>query len=110
MFRQCSDTRSNFDGMREKMARVFLGEKWVEDFVTDIHMNDLANHDVLLGINEYQDPVDTLKSGGIPKLRRFECFQWHTLQMESHLLRDIGRQTQFAYRKSLFASRPIYRG
>lgn len=74
MFRQCSDTRSNFDGMREKMARVFLGEKWVEDFVTDIHMNDLANHDVLLGINEYQDPVDTLKSGGIPKLSALSVF------------------------------------
>ena len=74
MFRQCSDTRSNFDGMREKMARVFLGEKWVEDFVTDIHMNDLANHDVLLGVNEYQDSVDILRDGGIPKLNALSVF------------------------------------
>jgi len=74
LFQQSIDTRSATVHMRELSPRVRFGENWVSHSVTELFQEDIARFRVLLTSRVEEDPIRTLREGGIPRL---EALQLH---------------------------------
>ena len=69
LFEQSIDTRGSSHHIRERQPRVSFGSKWVRDSVIDVFKEDIVRFRVILGSEPDEDPLEILKSGGIPKLK-----------------------------------------
>ena len=68
LFQQAVDTRSSNLYLREMSPRVHFGSQWVDQSVTEIFKEDISRFRVLLTTELDEDPIETLKEGGVPKL------------------------------------------
>lgn len=69
LFEQSTDLRNPELAYREKEPRVTFGRNWIRHSVMDLFRNNAFHHSILLAPNEEEDALETLKKGGIPKLR-----------------------------------------
>jgi CBS domain-containing protein len=69
LFQQSVDTRGSHQLKREEFPRVFFGDKWLENHVTDIFKEDVARYRVVINSEIDVDSVKVLEEGGIPDLR-----------------------------------------
>jgi CBS domain-containing protein len=72
MFQQSLDTRSTNDHLRERSPRVHFGNRWLDDSILEIYREDIAKFRVLLGDIVEENSIETLKKGGIPRLRALQ--------------------------------------
>ena len=72
LFKQSVDTRNNPVEIREKVPRVYFGDRWVEDNIMEIFKEDVASHRPLVCMSEYEDSAQILKKGKIPNLRALQ--------------------------------------
>jgi len=68
LFQQATDPRTNYEHLRERSARVFLGESWIHDGVTDIYKDGISNQRPIVIAKVEDDPLEVLKNGKVPKL------------------------------------------
>jgi CBS domain-containing protein/gamma-glutamylcysteine synthetase len=68
LFQQSVDTRNNPVEMREKMPRVYFGDRWVKENIMEIFKEDVASHRPLVCLDHYEDSLEILNRGEIPKL------------------------------------------
>ena len=69
LFQQSIDTRSSFDMLRNRGARVTFGSKWLNESILEIFQQEVAHYDMLLGREIEEDSLQALKEGKIPKLQ-----------------------------------------
>ena len=72
LFTQSIDTRANSFIHHEKESRVSFGNSWETGTVTDIFKGHISKFNSLLGLNEYEDSLEILNNGEIPKLRALQ--------------------------------------
>lgn len=68
LFQQSIDTRTHFDMLRSKTARVTFGNDWIKNSILDIFQEDIARFSMLLNSEIKEDSLEILKSGKIPNL------------------------------------------
>lgn len=68
LFQQAVDTRKTSPHLRETKARVSFGTRWIQESVLEIFKEDIARYRVLLGTDDYEDPFQILRDGGVPSL------------------------------------------
>ncbi len=72
LFKQSVDTRNNPVEIREKTPRVYFGDRWVQENIMEIFKEDVASHRPLVCMDRYEDSLEQLKEGRIPKLRALQ--------------------------------------
>jgi CBS domain-containing protein len=73
LFQQSIDTRGKVFNFREREQRVTFGNRWIKG-LGDVFKNDIARHTLLFSADIEKDSLETLNTGGIPKL---EALQLH---------------------------------
>jgi len=68
LFQQSVDTRSNEVLQRSKEPRVTFGKDWLYDSVANLFKDNVSRYNFLFSSDHYEDSMETLKNGGIPKL------------------------------------------
>lgn len=68
LFQQSVDTRSRDSGLRQRQARVYFGNRWIRNSLTEIFQEDIARYPLLFGI-QAEDSLEQLEMGHVPKLR-----------------------------------------
>ena len=68
LFQQSVDTRAAMKHLRERTPRVRFGDAWVKQSVLELYQEDIARFRALLPTQINEDSLETLASGGIPKL------------------------------------------
>lgn len=68
LFQQSVDTRSRDSGLRQRQARVYFGNRWVRQGLTEIFQEDIARYPLLFGAST-EDSLKQLAQGTVPKLR-----------------------------------------
>ncbi len=68
LFQQSVDTRAAMKHLRERVSRVRFGDAWVSDSVVELFQEDVARFRVLLPTPIPEDALETLDSGGVPRL------------------------------------------
>lgn len=63
LFLQSLDTRQTSTHLRETSPRVSFGNRWVDDSALEIFREDIARFRVLLGSEEYVDPLAFIERG-----------------------------------------------
>lgn len=69
LFQQSIDTRNSGSALKDRQARVTIGEKWSSGSAVDIFKNDAALYKVFLAREIEEDSLATLKAGKIPSLK-----------------------------------------
>ncbi len=69
LYRQTTDTRPVSKLLRQHNQRVALGNGWIKNSVLDVFHEDIARIQPLFQPKEYEDAMEILRSGKIPKLR-----------------------------------------
>ncbi|SHG82628.1 glutamate-cysteine ligase family protein [Winogradskyella jejuensis] len=72
VFTQSIDTRTNGMVFNEKQSRVSFGDQWETGKVTDIFRDHISRFRSLLALDSYEDSLEMLKNGEIPKLRALQ--------------------------------------
>lgn len=72
LFKQSVDTRNNPVEIREKMPRVYFGDRWVQENIMEIFKEDVASHRPLVCMNGYENSLDQFKNGKVPELRALQ--------------------------------------
>ncbi|MEO1031467.1 MAG: CBS domain-containing protein [Bacteroidota bacterium] len=72
LFTQSIDTRANSFIHKEKQSRVSFGADWEKGTVTDIFRDHISRFRSLLSSDEYDDSLEKLERGEIPKLRALQ--------------------------------------
>ncbi|RNC88132.1 MAG: CBS domain-containing protein [Winogradskyella sp.] len=72
LFTQSIDTRANSLIHNEKQSRVNFGADWERGSVADIFRDHISRFRSLLTSNEYDDSLELLEQGKIPKLRALQ--------------------------------------
>jgi CBS domain-containing protein len=78
LFQQSVDTRNQVEMTRERSPRVFFGNDWVRESVTDIFKENLARHRLLLQSTKEENALEVAKSGKAPKLYALNVFNGTT--------------------------------
>ncbi|MEO9965748.1 MAG: CBS domain-containing protein [Reichenbachiella sp.] len=68
LFQQSIDTRGSTRALRDRQARVTIGNHWAEGSAVDIFKNDAALYNVILTKDITKDSMEELGKGNIPKL------------------------------------------
>ncbi|MEM9679877.1 MAG: CBS domain-containing protein [Bacteroidota bacterium] len=69
LFTQSIDTRANSFITNEKQSRVNFGTDWERGSITDIFKDNISRFRSLLTSNRYEDSIELLEQGNIPKLK-----------------------------------------
>jgi CBS domain-containing protein len=69
LFEQAVDTRHKGHHLRENVARVTFGKRWVRQSVLEIYKEDVARFRTLVGTDLDENALQTLDKGGIPQLK-----------------------------------------
>jgi CBS domain-containing protein len=69
LFEQAVDTRKPGQYMRDMIARVSFGKRWVQKSVMEIYKEDVARFRSLVGTDLDEDPMEALDAGRIPQLK-----------------------------------------
>ncbi len=69
LFEQAVDTRKPGNHLRDSIARVSFGKRWVQKSVMEIYKEDVARFRSLVGTDLDEDPMKVLESGRIPQLK-----------------------------------------
>lgn len=69
LFEQAVDTRHKSHHLREAVARVTFGKRWVKQSILEIYKEDVARFRTLVGTDLDENALATLESGGIPQLK-----------------------------------------
>lgn len=72
LFQQSLDTRTSTDHLRERSPRVHFGNDWIYNSILDIYREDIARFRVLMTTPDLEDSLDTVRNGGIPKLKALQ--------------------------------------
>ena len=68
VFQQSIDTRKG-PHQRDFPPRVHFGTRWIDESVLEIFHEDVARYKVLFATGDCEDPLEVLKSGGVPTLQ-----------------------------------------
>jgi len=68
LFQQSVDTRSTQILQRSKEPRVTFGKDWLYGSVANLFKDNVSRYNFLFSSDQYEDSMQTLKDGGIPKL------------------------------------------
>ncbi|MGH0037198.1 MAG: glutamate--cysteine ligase [Myxococcota bacterium] len=68
LFKQAVDDRPDAPDREGREARVSFGTGWVREGAHELFADAVADHDPLLPILSEEDPLDRLRSGGLPAL------------------------------------------
>ena len=68
LFQQSIDTRSTSRALKDRQARVTIGNHWAQGSAVDIFKNDVSVYNIMMTKEIEQNSVDQLKNGNIPKL------------------------------------------
>ncbi|MEQ8925416.1 MAG: CBS domain-containing protein [Fulvivirga sp.] len=68
LFQQSIDTRSSSYALKDQLARVSFGQKWVTDSIANIYKEDISRFPIILTKEIEENSEETLKQGKIPKL------------------------------------------
>ncbi|HEX4996691.1 MAG TPA: CBS domain-containing protein, partial [Terriglobia bacterium] len=60
--------------LRERLPRVSFGSRWVERSAVELFQEDIARFPVLLGSQDSEDSLATLRRGEIPRLRALQAY------------------------------------
>jgi len=74
LFQQSLDTRDTSMHQRDVLPRVRFGEHWVDGSVVELFQEDIARFRVLLAGEIEEDPLATLRAGGVPTLKALQFF------------------------------------
>jgi CBS domain-containing protein len=69
LFEQAVDTRKPGHHLRDSIARVSFGKRWVQKSVMEIYKEDVARFRSLVGTDLDEDPMKALENGRIPQLK-----------------------------------------
>ena len=69
LFRQSLDMRTSFNHLREKQARVFFGNHWLENSVAELFKEHIARYPLLVSRPIEEDSLEALAQGKAPALR-----------------------------------------
>lgn len=69
LFQQSIDTRGSSRALRDRQARVTIGNHWASGSPVSIFKNDVALYNIILTREIARDSMDVLRSGEIPKLK-----------------------------------------
>ncbi|MFO0682511.1 MAG: glutamate-cysteine ligase family protein [Sandaracinus sp.] len=69
LFEQAVDTRKPGHHLRDSIARVSFGKRWVQKSVMEIYKEDVARFRSLVGTDLDEDPMEALEAGRIPQLK-----------------------------------------
>ncbi|TCK67859.1 CBS domain-containing protein [Winogradskyella wandonensis] len=72
VFTQSIDTRTNSMVFNEKESRVSFGDRWETGTITDIFKDHISRFRSLLALDDYEDSLDVLQKGEIPKLKALQ--------------------------------------
>ena len=72
VFTQSIDTRTSSLVFDEKQSRVSFGDHWETGSVTDIFRDHISRFRSLLTTDDYEDSLELLKKGEIPKLKTLQ--------------------------------------
>lgn len=69
LFRQSLDMRTSLNHLREKQARVFFGDHWLENSVSDLFKEHIARFPLLVTRPVEEDSLLAIANGDVPALR-----------------------------------------
>ena len=69
LFRQSIDTRHISLALKDQLPRVSFGQDWAYGDVVDIYKENISQYKMLLANPIDENSMETLKKGGIPKLK-----------------------------------------
>ena len=69
LFRQSLDMRTSSNHLREKQARVFFGDHWLENSVAELFKEHIARFPLLVSRPIDEDSLEALEAGKAPALR-----------------------------------------
>lgn len=69
LFKQSIDTRGSSRALRDRQARVTIGNQWASGSAADIFKNDVALYHVIMTKEIEENSLDTLNQGRIPGLK-----------------------------------------
>lgn len=69
LFQQSIDTRGSSRALRDRQARVTIGNHWASGTAADIFKNDVALYNIILTRDIEKNSMDILKEGKIPGLK-----------------------------------------
>jgi CBS domain-containing protein len=69
LFQQAIDTRKGSENFREESARVSFGNEWLKNSALDYYQDNVSRYQLLLQTNQYEDSLEMIAQGKIPKLR-----------------------------------------
>ncbi len=72
LFQQSLDTRSSNEHLRERSARVYFGNNWIQNSILDIYKEDISRFRVLISGDQEEDALQLIKEGKVPKLRALQ--------------------------------------
>ncbi len=68
LFQQAVDTRTSANQLRNKLPRVFFGNRWLQNSVTELFKDNISRFPVLLTREIEEDSLDLLHKGMLPSL------------------------------------------
>ncbi|QSE98015.1 CBS domain-containing protein [Fulvivirga lutea] len=68
LFQQSIDTRSSSYALKDQLARVSFGQKWVKDSIVNIYKEDISRFPIILTKEIQENSENLVKQGKIPKL------------------------------------------
>lgn len=69
LFQQSVDTRSYTGHLRDKQSRVYFGNRWLRDSVSEVFKEHLSRFPMVFSTKIEKNSLDSLKEGEIPKLK-----------------------------------------
>lgn len=69
LFKQSLDTRSSSNQLRDKVPRVYFGNDWIRNSVTDIFKDQITRFASVITEETGEDSLVQLENGRLPKLR-----------------------------------------
>jgi gamma-glutamyl:cysteine ligase YbdK (ATP-grasp superfamily) len=75
LFRQAVDARGDSDGEDWRPARVSFGHGWVREGAAELFAESVALHEPLLPVLGPEDPLASVRAGGIPRLDELRLHQ-----------------------------------
>jgi CBS domain-containing protein len=69
LFKQSLDTRSSSKFLRQRLPRVYFGNRWIKESAADLWKNDVCRFPLILTSDDFKHSTSLLKEGHIPKLR-----------------------------------------
>jgi CBS domain-containing protein/gamma-glutamylcysteine synthetase len=69
LFRQSLDTRTAFNHLRDKQARVFFGNDWLKSSVSMLFKENIARFPQLITKDIIEDSLESIEKGEAPALR-----------------------------------------